>query len=567
MGSIISRIRLTISTVTAIGAAYHELSVRLGQSPGIPVPNPTTPYWAIPASSIASHGSDVDPPDYADVVIIGSGITGASVARRLLKDENSGLKIVMLEARDACSGATARNGGHITPLLYHDYAELKKVNGIDQARSIIRFRLAHLAELLRVAKEEGLLEDSQAREVQTFDVFFAKEMLELSKKKLAAYLVDIPEETENWEVLEADALEGLQLSDKVVGCITTKAGAIHPYRLVTGILARLIQFKSFELFTHTPCTFISVNQTPFYSVETPRGTIRTRHVIHATNAWVSHLVEPMRRKIIPARGTMTAQRPGLGLSVQDSWMGTRSFVFNPGDSDQRYDYVTQQPTGSKSTLYPPPAGELMFGGGFMQGGIGEAAFFEEMGCVNDAEGNLGVISYLSGALAMYFGKSWGAERPPQPDEDELFDKGRIKHRWTGIIGASADRMPWVGRLPAKVSGRNQPNLEKAEANMSEWILVDDDIPPDDENLDPGPRLAAPGEWVSVGYTGEGMVHAWLCGKALALMVLGEDVSTEQASSGNIARTYLAKDLSKWFPDAFRVTEKRWREANIESLVE
>jgi glycine/D-amino acid oxidase-like deaminating enzyme len=41
----------------------------------------------------------------ADVVIVGSGITGAFAARELVK---GGRKVVMLEAREACWGATGR---------------------------------------------------------------------------------------------------------------------------------------------------------------------------------------------------------------------------------------------------------------------------------------------------------------------------------------------------------------------------------------------------------------------------------------------------------------------------
>ncbi|KAI0042203.1 hypothetical protein FA95DRAFT_1638074 [Auriscalpium vulgare] len=78
----------------------------------------------------------------------------------------------MLEARETCSGATGRNGGHVNPPLFHDYAELKEEHGIDAARMILRFRLAHLGELQRVAEEEGATAFSQTRAVESFDVHF-----------------------------------------------------------------------------------------------------------------------------------------------------------------------------------------------------------------------------------------------------------------------------------------------------------------------------------------------------------------------------------------------------------
>lgn len=50
---------------------------------------------------------DVD----VDVVVVGSGITGAGVAWGLLKGDGGKKKrVVMLEARSVCSGATGRNG-------------------------------------------------------------------------------------------------------------------------------------------------------------------------------------------------------------------------------------------------------------------------------------------------------------------------------------------------------------------------------------------------------------------------------------------------------------------------
>jgi hypothetical protein len=169
MGTTFSRFRLAVQSLRQIAAVYEQLNKRIQQSPGIPVLHPSTPYWAIPASPIAQHGSsDATPlPSCVDIVIIGSGMTAAAFARTMLgfgpAGSNSLPQIVVLEARDACSGATGRyahlfaesrasiltiryrNGGHITPLVFHDYLALKKEHGAEMAKSIIEFRLAHLA--------------------------------------------------------------------------------------------------------------------------------------------------------------------------------------------------------------------------------------------------------------------------------------------------------------------------------------------------------------------------------------------------------------------------------------
>ncbi|KAF7356565.1 J domain-containing protein [Mycena venus] len=464
MGTTFSRFHLALQSLRQSLAIYDEVNKRVEQSPGVPVSTPSTPYWAIPASPIAQHGSSdaIQLPSYADIVIIGSGITGTAFARTILgfePEDNSELpQIVMLEARDACSGATARNGGHITPPLFQKYFKLKEKFGVQRAKSIIRFGLAHLAELIRVSKEEDILADSQCREVETFHVFFKQEAFDLAVQNLNAYLDEMPEQRKMWRI-------DLQFSQRAVGAFATTAGAIHPYRFVTGILSRLLASHpiNFQLFTHTPCLSISSKKDEqLYTVSTSKGTIRARHIVHATNAWASHLLPPMRGRIVPVRGHMSAQRPGLGLRqaeapefpleqpsqqvnpsdslltladasarVGQSWSGTRSFL---PYGDGRYDYLTQQPAESSShSLYPPPAAEFMFGGGLARGEIGKVAFIKEVGVADDRSWDMTTAAYLGGALSIYFG-GWGAEgRDMESKTDREFEEGRVKKLWTGIL--------------------------------------------------------------------------------------------------------------------------------------
>lgn len=76
----------------------------------LPRENPTISYWQDPPDDeIANLRSTSHLPNTADIVVIGSGISGASIAYNVLS-RSPGTKIVMLEARQACSGATGRNG-------------------------------------------------------------------------------------------------------------------------------------------------------------------------------------------------------------------------------------------------------------------------------------------------------------------------------------------------------------------------------------------------------------------------------------------------------------------------
>ena len=84
--------------------------------PGLhfPVDNSTTPYWrASNLDALDDHRSTKELPSVADVVIIGAGYAGASIAHHLLENaafSSQKNSILILEARQACSGATGRNG-------------------------------------------------------------------------------------------------------------------------------------------------------------------------------------------------------------------------------------------------------------------------------------------------------------------------------------------------------------------------------------------------------------------------------------------------------------------------
>jgi hypothetical protein len=80
-----------------------------GQS-GLPTANSTKSYWhKDPSKVLYGHRSTSSLPTETDVVIVGSGLSGAS-AVHFLRQEDGGkdLNIVMLEAREACWGATGR---------------------------------------------------------------------------------------------------------------------------------------------------------------------------------------------------------------------------------------------------------------------------------------------------------------------------------------------------------------------------------------------------------------------------------------------------------------------------
>lgn len=82
----------------------------------LPTPNSTNSFWhSQPSKILLGHRTTESLPTEADLVIVGSGLSGTSAAHFLREDEaGKNLKVVMLEAREACWGAT----GRVSPLPF-----------------------------------------------------------------------------------------------------------------------------------------------------------------------------------------------------------------------------------------------------------------------------------------------------------------------------------------------------------------------------------------------------------------------------------------------------------------
>ena len=105
---------------TGPGPGPGEGSIALPPA-GLPSRNPTASYWLRELSPVLrGHRTTETLPETADVVVVGSGITGAFASWFLKKggyyagekaegeDGGDVGRVVMLEAREVCGGATGR---------------------------------------------------------------------------------------------------------------------------------------------------------------------------------------------------------------------------------------------------------------------------------------------------------------------------------------------------------------------------------------------------------------------------------------------------------------------------
>jgi hypothetical protein len=147
-----------------------------------PVQVSTTPYWRTELHEIDSIRSSEDLPPECDVLIIGAGLSGVSTAYHLLDGNRTPPSVVILEAREVCSGATGRNGklvhfyiisvlndigGHLM-MVWSWIDEISKEFGLEAAKEVALFQRNQFYTMKAVAEEEKL--DCDAILTRCFEV-------------------------------------------------------------------------------------------------------------------------------------------------------------------------------------------------------------------------------------------------------------------------------------------------------------------------------------------------------------------------------------------------------------
>ena len=224
--------------------------------------------------------------------------------------------------------------------------------------------------------------------------------------------------------------------------LTAGAGTLWPYKLVAFILEKLIQADRLNLQTKTPVTkleplsmdsSVTVGESPpGHLLHTPRGVIKARHVILATNGYTSHLLPEFSDLIVPERATMTALLPPAGSErLENSYGFVGAFGANPVHDD----YLNQRPLSD----VPDPRGHFMFGGGY------KGRELNMIGETDDGVLDKGATGYLRTALLKLLVLGGGGGK--NSEGGGLVDELEATHEWSGIWGTSRDHHPWVGPVP------------------------------------------------------------------------------------------------------------------------
>ncbi|KAI1437524.1 FAD dependent oxidoreductase [Xylaria sp. CBS 124048] len=446
----------------------------------LPSPNSTHSYWhRDPSKKLWNHRTTEDLPETADVLVIGSGISGAFAARELVA---GGRSVTMLEAREACWGATGRNGGHCQPLVWASTAE------------VARFELATFELVKSLIGENSIPCDWHV--VGGLHAIYTQDVLDAARAQMKR-LQNYPDLRDKAVLIEdRETLIANRIPAAIGAILQPNAAKLWPYKLVAWLLEALLAGNAaprFNLQTNTPVARLERDGSrKCWIAHTPRGAIAASDVLVCTNGYTSYLLPGLTDVIVPVRGQVCALEP-----PGDAGQLGHSYVWTSDASDQ---YLVHR---SLEDTQVPGAGKkdrsLILGGERFADPAGEE------GISRDDAINPAISQALHSAL-----KATIKLRPGEEPEEERL---KAEFEWTGIMGYSRDDKPWVGRVPL-------------------LFLGDDDL---------GEAGEVGGLWISAGFTGHGMPVAPRCGVAVAEMILGkgeDEVKVPEgwmASEGRAAR--------------------------------
>lgn len=260
---------------------------------------------------------------------------------------------------------TSQNGGHCQPLLLdhpHD-------------PSIAHFELSNLHTLESLIAHQKIpcefVRQPSVRALYSAHHLADAEMALFTLQETAPELAKLMR-----VVRDKEELRELRVESCVGAVVTSVAARMWPYKFVARVLEDLLLGTgddddgsaggggggSFNLQTLTPVTSLtppstttntSTNTNNHWTLHTPRGTLKAKTVILATNAYTSHLLPSLKDLIVPCRGQMSALLPKNFPSLTGAANRlTTSFGFLGEGID---DYLIQRPSEG--------GGHLMFGGG------------------------------------------------------------------------------------------------------------------------------------------------------------------------------------------------------------
>ncbi|MBP1925053.1 sarcosine oxidase subunit beta [Sedimentibacter acidaminivorans] len=268
----------------------------------------------------------------AEIVIIGAGISGCSIAYNLAK---KGVKnIVVIEKNYICSGSTGRCGAGVRMQWGTEMnckIGKKSIEFYENANEILEYKRD-----VEFKQSGYLLIADTDKEIKQF-----KKNIEVQHVcGIPSKMLSLEEAKEIVPYLNTNLLKGAAFCEK--------DGFLNPFH-TTDAFYSAAKKLGVEFNTFTEVTGIKVEKNKVVGVETDKGHIATNCVVNATNGFskkISEMVEvdiPVyseRHQILVTEPVEPMQGPmvmsfGLNLYVQQSPHG--SFIMGRGDANEPRD--------------------------------------------------------------------------------------------------------------------------------------------------------------------------------------------------------------------------------------
>ncbi|MBL7930401.1 MAG: FAD-dependent oxidoreductase [Bacteroidia bacterium] len=351
-----------------------------------------SPYWVDSVGPLAFLKLEEDLT--TDVIIIGAGISGISIAYELI---NSGKKVVVIDDGFVGSGETGRTTAHLVNALDDRYYNLEKVHGKKKAKLLAeshRKAIDHVEEIIKLDR---------------FDCDF---------KRLDGFLFLHPSDSDSSldKELIATKEAGLDVEKvkKVPGLLNYRGAAIrfarqarfHPLKYLTA-LSNIILKKGGAIYTDTKA--IKIDHTGVVTDKKRR--IIADHVVVATNSPINNLVR-MHLKQYAYRSYVIGTKVPKDSLPDVLWWDTGDFKENA--QTPPYHYVRLQEFDATHDL-------LVIGGEDHPTGLAEASEKKE----EDA------YAYLEAWAQKHFGVK--AEN--------------VIYKWSGQVLEPMDGIAFIGKNP------------------------------------------------------------------------------------------------------------------------
>jgi glycine/D-amino acid oxidase-like deaminating enzyme len=411
----------------------------------LPVASPVPSYWLTPAHALADERSTASLPAHADVAVVGAGMAGVMCAYYTLRGwdeddddaraaggeagseldtrrgeetrkEEGKRSLLLVDARALCAGATGRNGGHVKVQAATLAALPTEAERNAFSAYVHRVRRG-LGELVRA---EGLEAACEFEVRRSYDVFTSAEELARVKSVVDAAVAGGEAWVKDVGYLNGDMAEGITGIKGAVGAFSVPAVSFWPYRLVAGLLERmLVRWPDrLNVQMHTPVLSLADNAEGNV-LETTRGRVRADKVVLATNAWTAGLLPQFKEAIIPIRGMASHHSPAV--PIHPHLANTYNIVYAGKGADY---------------LNPRPDGGIVVGGGAWMFSSDRSAWYNNFD--DSYPFSEKVQEYWSGYMQKNF-LGW---------EDS---KAVADAVWVGIMGRTPDGQPHVGRVPGSQS--------------------------------------------------------------------------------------------------------------------